>query len=161
MKSGQSWLAAGLASLVWMSSSTVHGQVRWQGEDLGQGLERAKQESKFVLLDFYATWCGPCMTLDSVVWNRSDTAQTVAESFVPLRIDADSTQGAAMVRRFGVVSLPMVLVLRADGSELDRLGGAALDADVLYASLPVWKRGETAISVLLSRAERRPGELVR
>lgn len=51
--------------IVWMclllvSVAIAFGQTNFRDLTYEQALETAKAEKKFVFLDFYTTWCGPC-----------------------------------------------------------------------------------------------------
>lgn len=71
-----------------------------------------------VLVDLWATWCGPCKTLGPLL-------EKVVDSFngaVKLaKIDVDKEQ--ALAAAFGVRSIPTVVLIR-DGQPVDGFGGA-------------------------------------
>ena len=70
-----------------------------------------------VLVDFTATWCGPCQRLAPVI-------DTLAESYsgrVKIgKVDVDENQSLA--EKFGVASVPTVLVFKA-GEVVDIIRG--------------------------------------
>jgi len=59
-----------------------------------------------VLVDFSATWCGPCQALGPVL----DELATEADGkFKIVKVDVDQSQNLAA--KFGVRSIPMLLVM--------------------------------------------------
>lgn len=77
--------------------------------------EVEKAEGK-VLVDFWASWCGPCKMLSPVVEQLSDEVQDV--KFVGL--DVDDSERLAM--KYGISSIPC-LVLFENGEEVKRSVG--------------------------------------
>jgi len=69
------------------------------------------------LVDFWATWCGPCRMLAPVIEEISESNKAVKFG----KVDINAQQELAA--RFGVMSIP-TLVLFKDGEEVDRLIGA-------------------------------------
>jgi thioredoxin 1 len=71
-----------------------------------------------VVVDFWAGWCPPCKWLDPVV---EDLAIEQAGRLLVAKVDADENPG--LVRRYGTLSLPSLLVF-VDGIERARIIGA-------------------------------------
>ena len=67
------------------------------------------KSEKPVLIDFWATWCGPCMRQGPVV-----------EELAVGKVDVD--QNMALAQQFRVVSIP-TLILFKDGAEVKRFVG--------------------------------------
>ena len=78
-----------------------------------EALKRAKQEEKFVFIDFYATWCAPCLRLDRLTWSNPKVAAWLSEETVPLKIDAEIE--TALARRYEVGAYPTLLFIKPDG----------------------------------------------
>lgn len=84
------------------------------------------------LVDFWAIWCGPCKMLAPTIDQLAETYEGKARI---AKIDVDSEPNLA--RRFGIMSIPTVIILK-DGVEVDRKVGlmpmdtytAALDAQL-------------------------------
>ena len=71
-----------------------------------------------VVVDFWATWCGPCRMISPVL---EDLAKRHAGDLKVVKVDVDANPGLAA--RFGAQSIPLLVVIR-DGQEIDRVVGA-------------------------------------
>lgn len=111
----------------------------------GRDLTLADYQGKWVLLNFWATWCAPCrkemphlsqlqdemggpnfevVTIASGPNQRPAMERFLAEIGVenlPLHTDASS----ALSRDMGVIGLPVTIILHPDGYEIGRLIGDA------------------------------------
>ena len=79
---------------------------------------------KPVLLDFFATWCGPCQIMLPIV---GEIAQERADIKVA-KINVD--ENAELARKFRVMSIPTLVVVK-DGKVVKRSTGAISKDEVL------------------------------
>ena len=70
-----------------------------------------------VLIDFHATWCGPCKTLAPII--QSVKAE-LGEGLTILKIDVDKNQGLA--NKLGIKGVP-TMILYKNGQQLWRQSG--------------------------------------
>ncbi len=70
-----------------------------------------------VLVDFWATWCGPCKMIAPVL---EELARDHDEDMMVGKLDVDGNPATAM--RYGVQSIP-TLILFKDGQEAERIVG--------------------------------------
>jgi thiol:disulfide interchange protein len=91
-------------------------QAGWTNS-LAAGLERAEREQKPVLVDFWATWCKNCLTMDKTT--LEDPAVTAALSnYVKVKFqaeDPDAEPAKSVMARFNAIGLPTYVILRPKG----------------------------------------------
>lgn len=75
--------------------------------------------TKPVLVDFFATWCGPCKMLSPIIDELS--SETIADRLSFAKLDIDESMDVA--QHYGVMSVP-TMILFANGRELTRIVGA-------------------------------------
>ena len=75
------------------------------------------QADRPVLVDFSATWCGPCKKLEPLV---QEIADDYDGRLKVVKVDIDKAPGIAA--KFAVMSVP-TLVLFRDGKVMDQLTG--------------------------------------
>ena len=70
-----------------------------------------------MLVDFFATWCGPCKMLAPVI---EELAADDEGKLHVLKLDTDENQSLAM--NYGIMNIPTVVLFQG-GNEVDRLVG--------------------------------------
>jgi thiol:disulfide interchange protein len=100
-----------------------HGSVdiKWE-KDFATAVERAGEEGKPVLVNFYADWCVWCKRLDSTTLQDARVATMLRDQVVPVRLDVDR-EGRELSNEYRVDGLPTVLILEANGREIGRIPG--------------------------------------
>ena len=78
-----------------------------------------------VLLDLWAPWCGPCLSLAPAI---EQLASELAGKVKVAKLNIDESPSTAA--RFGVRSIPTMLVFK-DGREVDRLVGLQSKSAIL------------------------------
>lgn len=81
-------------------------------------------QSGVTLVDFFATWCGPCKMLSPII----EELAAEASGFSVYKVDIDECEDLAM--DYSVMSVPTLIIFK-DGEEAERLIGVRSKADIL------------------------------
>jgi thioredoxin 1 len=80
-----------------------------------------------VLVDFWATWCGPCQMLAPVI---EDISTELGDKVKVVKVDVDSEP--ALASEYGVVSIPTVIIFD-NGKKVSSLVGFRQKQEYLQA----------------------------
>ena len=81
-----------------------------------QEFDQLTNENKNVVIDFYASWCGPCKMLAPIFENVAATTQNV--KFVKVNVD-EATELASL---FVIQSIPTMIYIKEKKLEKRELG---------------------------------------
>ena len=85
--------------------------------------EKVLKNNKKVLVDFFATWSGPCRMLAPIL------EQVQGETNVEIvKVDVDESMDLA--RKYGIMSIP-TMILFENGEEKDRVTGLRQKSQIL------------------------------
>lgn len=79
---------------------------------------------KLVVIDFWATWCGPCQRLSPIVEQLAEEYEGRAE-ICKYNVD----EGEELTGKFGIRNIPVVVLIK-NGEVVGKKVGAASKADL-------------------------------
>jgi thioredoxin-related protein len=130
-----------------------------QGLSWTQVKEKVKNEHKYIFVDCYASWCGPCKAMDKDIYPNEMVGNYMNEHFVSVKMQMDTSQtdndlikksygdAHAMMQDYKVNAFPTYLFFSPDGNIVHKeIGGrnvedfigvcnSAMDPNKQYYSL--------------------------
>lgn len=83
------------------------------------------QEDKLLVVDFFATWCGPCKKLSPTL---DEVSEELGEQVNIVKVDVDESEDLAM--DYGIRSVPTVLFFK-NGQQVDKFVGALPKSEIV------------------------------
>lgn len=110
-----------------------------------QALAKAKKENKKLMVDCYTLWCGPCRYMATNIFPNDTLGAYMNEHFVCMKLDMEHGEGPERNKTFQVEAYPTFIFFDADGKEMSRFEGMAMQDDFQKRCERILK-GEAPIS---------------
>lgn len=81
-------------------------------------LDQLKQSGRPTLVDFWATWCGPCKRLVPIVEQLAEEYEGRANI-----VKCNVEEGEDLAMTFGITSIPALVYFNAQGENVNRQVG--------------------------------------
>lgn len=88
-----------------------------------EALAKAKKENKYILVDAYTSWCGPCRKMANSVFTQTEVGNYFNANFVCLKIDAEKQAKHEAIRNTPPTAYPSFYYYDADGNILSIVTG--------------------------------------
>lgn len=82
-------------------------------------------DEEAVLVDFFATWCGPCKMLSPVL---ESVADKMGNRVHIVKVDVD--ESPELAAKFGVMSVPTMIMFK-NGKQVDAFAGYMPEANLI------------------------------
>lgn len=156
------------------SDSTSQG-VQWtEGLSWEEVKAKAKKENKYIFIDAFATWCGPCKMMDRDIYPHFRAGHAMNEHFLNLKVQMDKTiidneqvkgwyaTAERMMKEYKIDAFPSYLFFSPDGNLVHketgykdlqsfmRLSELARDPQkpLMYAKYEDYKKGKKDLEML-------------
>jgi thioredoxin 1 len=107
----------------WYCFYAPSNSIAW-ADNYTSAQEQAAQSDKPMILFFTGKWCVPCRIMKRNVWADEQVTASVNAAFIPVMIDVDNPDDAAVLLRYNVGGTPITIVTDSHGNALQwRVGG--------------------------------------
>ncbi|HXB35172.1 MAG TPA: thioredoxin fold domain-containing protein [Puia sp.] len=108
---------------------------------------KARAENKYIFMDCFTTWCGPCRYMSTAIFPQKESGDYMNDKFVSVAVQLDTTakdaddvkgwyaDGHDIAAKFGVRAYPTYLIFAPDGHVVHRMVGSRLNAKTFIADV--------------------------
>lgn len=134
------------------------------GLSWAQVKEKAKKENKYLFVDCFTTWCGPCKYMTSTIFPQEKVGTFFNKNFVNVKVQFDKTDKDSeevkawyadadrMSKEYSVRAYPTFLIFSPDGQLVHRIVGGG-EADDFIAKAEKALKPETQYYTQLKKFE--------
>lgn len=91
------------------------GQINFIENSWTEALKRAAAQNKYIFVDAYASWCGPCKMLKATTFKNNKVAAFYNSNFINVAIDMEKGQGPTLAAQWGLRVYPTLIIFNAKG----------------------------------------------
>ena len=85
---------------------------------------KAKAEKKYIFVDAYAVWCGPCKWMAKEVFTDAKVGETYNKQFVSYKFDMEKGEGLDFAKEYKVRAYPTLVYFNPEGEMVHKVVGA-------------------------------------
>jgi thiol:disulfide interchange protein len=97
------------------SVSKSSNQINFIENSWNEALKQAARQNKYIFVDAYASWCGPCKMLKATTFKNNKVADFYNDNFVNVAIDMEKGQGPALAAQWGLQAYPTMIIFTSKG----------------------------------------------
>jgi thiol-disulfide isomerase/thioredoxin len=124
---------------------------------------KAKAENKFIFMDCFTTWCGPCRYMSSTIFPTEEAGNFMNDKFINVEVQLDTTanddaevkswyqDGHDIAATYNVRAYPTYLIFDANGNVVHRFVGSTQTAAEFVEKAKNALNPETQYYVLLKQ----------
>jgi len=90
-------------------------QINFTANSLNEALKQASVQNKYIFVDAYTTWCGPCKMLKSTTFKNAKAATFFNQNFVNVSLDMEQGNNPQLGQQWGMRAIPTLIILDTKG----------------------------------------------
>jgi thiol:disulfide interchange protein len=97
------------------NKSGPNSQINFIENSWKEALKQASAQHKYIFVDAYTTWCGPCKMLRMTTFKNNKAAEFFNNNFVNVSIDVEKGQGPELASAWRIQSIPTLIICDSNG----------------------------------------------
>ncbi len=96
-------------------NKSTNKQINFMEDAWPQALKQAAAQNKYIFVDAYATWCGPCKMLKAITFKNNKAAAFFNQHYINVAMDMEKGLGPQLAQEWQMQAYPTLLVFNAKG----------------------------------------------
>lgn len=115
-------------SITFFLVNNLAAQMKFEEGKWEDIVKKAKKDKKYIFVDAYAEWCGPCKAMAKNVFTDASVGNYFNEKYINYKFDMEKGEGPDFAKLHGVQAYPTLLFFNTDGVLAHRaVGGREVD----------------------------------
>jgi thioredoxin 1 len=91
--------------------------IKFKHITLEEAKKQAKKNEKYIFIDAYTSWCGPCKQMAATSFKSAKVGSIYNEKFINLKIDVEKdADGPELAKNYKVRAYPTLLIIDSEGN---------------------------------------------
>jgi thioredoxin 1 len=121
-----------LLMIAWANVSYAQGtQINFINNSWPEALKQATAQNKYIFVDAYATWCGPCKMLQATTFKDPKAAAFYNSNFVNVALDMERGTHPQLAQNWGMRAYPTLIIFNSKGKIVLNTVGYITSKDLL------------------------------
>lgn len=142
-----SFLFLGLSILTFFNAFAGKSGINFSNNSWATVREEAKSQGKFIFVDFYADWCGPCKYMSSKIFTDPDVADFYNSNFISFKVDAEK-QEKGLVEEMQLTAYPTLVFFDPSGKLMLKYVGVLEKEEMLETGKQIFNYSKNEKAVL-------------
>lgn len=115
-----------------------------EGEKWENVLKMAQEQDKYIFMDCYTSWCGPCKALAKDIFTRKDVGDFFNANFINVKYDMEKGVGKDLYKHYksNIIGFPTLLLINKEGKVVHQMAGFQ-EANVLIDGMKAGMEGKS------------------
>lgn len=115
-----------------------------EGEKWENILKMAQEQDKYIFMDCYTSWCGPCKALSKDIFTRKEVGDYFNAHFINVKYDMEKGVGIELKKQYqaNIIGYPTLLLINKEGKVVHQMAGFQ-EADALIAGMKAGMEGKS------------------
>ncbi len=109
----------------------LNDKVHFIEDNWKEALKQAAAQHKYIFVDAYATWCGPCKMLKNQTFTNPKAAEFYNKNFINLSMDMEKGMGPQLASEWGITAYPTLIVFNSKGKPVSGTMGFMPATDLI------------------------------